>query len=54
LRRGLLFLSVFAVDTRYPGNKASKRQAVAAFRWAERVRNVARALLGIQDRRRAK
>src|SRR5207302_4294084 len=29
LRRGLLFLSDFAVDTRYPGNNASKRQAVA-------------------------
>ena len=25
LRRGLLFLSAFAVDTRYPGNSASKR-----------------------------
>jgi hypothetical protein len=25
LRRGLLFLSLFAVDTRYPGNSASKR-----------------------------
>src|SRR3954467_5515756 len=31
LRRGLLFLSVFAVETRYPGSNASKRQAVAAF-----------------------
>src|SRR5437588_6795768 len=27
LRRGLQFLSEFAVDTRYPGNSASKRQA---------------------------
>src|SRR5438874_10872781 len=26
VRRGLLFLSDFAVDTRYPGNSASKRQ----------------------------
>ena len=42
LRRGLLFLSVFAVDTRYPGNSASKRQAVAALRWAGRVRTPAR------------
>jgi HEPN domain-containing protein len=31
LRRGLLFLSDFAVDTRYPGSSASKRQAAAAF-----------------------
>src|SRR2546422_7966067 len=30
LRRGMLFLSDFAVDTRYPGKNASKRQAVAA------------------------
>jgi HEPN domain-containing protein len=48
LRRGLLFLSVFAVDTRYPGTDASRRQAVAALRWAERVREQARVLLGIR------
>ncbi len=54
LRRGLLFLSVFAVDTRYPGNSASKRQAVAALRWADRVRRRARALLGIRERPRTK
>ncbi len=51
LRRGLLFLSVFAVDARYPGYNASKRQAVAAFRWAGRVRRAARVLLGIQGPR---
>src|SRR5579859_3164726 len=28
LRRGLIFLTDFAVDTRYPGESASKRQAV--------------------------
>jgi HEPN domain-containing protein len=49
LRRGLLFLSVFAVGTRYPGNKATKRQAVAAVRWMERVRTASRELLGMQD-----
>src|SRR5579864_8078781 len=38
LRRGLIFLSDFAVDIRYPGDNASKRQAVAAFRWAGRIR----------------
>src|SRR5229473_154765 len=45
LRRGLLFLSDFAVDTRYPGKNASKRQAIAALRWAGRVRRAARELL---------
>jgi hypothetical protein len=33
LRRGLLFLSDFAVDPRYPGKNANKRQAVAAICW---------------------
>jgi hypothetical protein len=54
LRRGLLFLTDFAVDTRYPGKHASKRQALAALRWMERVRTPARALLGIRERRRRK
>lgn len=54
LRRGLLFLTDFAVDTRYPGKNASKRQAVAALRWASRVRTPARALLGIRNRRRTR
>jgi len=53
LRRGLLFLKVFAVETRYPGSNASKRQAVAALRWADRVRTSARELLGIRERRDA-
>jgi HEPN domain-containing protein len=47
LRRGCVFLTRFAVDTRYPGDDASKRQATAALRWAEKVRAVARALLGL-------
>src|SRR5438445_602056 len=38
LRRGMLFLSVFAVDARYPGEDATKRQAMAALRWSRRVR----------------
>ena len=54
LRRGLLFLTQFAVDSRYPGKNAKKRQAVAALRWVERVRTPARALLSISERRRAK
>jgi HEPN domain-containing protein len=47
VRRGLRFLTEFAVDTRYPGNNATKRQAEAAFRWTTRVRGDARALLGL-------
>ena len=47
LRRGLRFLTEFAVDTRYPGNSATKRQAEAALRWAVRTRTAARALLGL-------
>ena len=54
VRRGLLYLSDFAVDYRYPGNWASKRQAVAALRWAERVRQECRTLLGIKPTRRKK
>jgi HEPN domain-containing protein len=50
--RGLVFLTDFAVDIRYPGNWATKRQAEAAWRWAERVRQTARSLLGIRERPR--
>jgi HEPN domain-containing protein len=52
LRRGLVFLTRFAVGTRYPGDNATKRQAQAALRWAERVRTVCRALLGLPPRPR--
>jgi HEPN domain-containing protein len=52
LRRGMRFLTLFAVDTRYPGENATKRDAVAALRWADRVRTEARSLLGIRTRRR--
>jgi HEPN domain-containing protein len=51
-RRGLEFLTDFAVDVRYPGKKARRRQAVSALRWAERVRRVSRALLGIRRKPR--
>jgi HEPN domain-containing protein len=51
LKRGLTFLTRFAVDIRYPGDSASKREAKAALRWAERVRVAARALLGLGPRR---
>jgi|SRR5665213_262313 len=52
LRRGLIFLSDLAVDTRYPGAEATKRQAAAALRWAERARTAARALLGVREMKR--
>ena len=48
LRRGMLFLKRFAVETRYPGDSASKREAVAALRWAGRVRTECRSLLGLR------
>src|SRR4051794_13478659 len=51
LKRGLLFLTDFAIDTRYPGNSATKRQATSALRWADRVRTAARRILGIKPRR---
>ncbi len=52
LRRGLSFLSKFAVDPRYPGKVVRERQAEAALRWAGRVRKAARKLLGIRPRRK--
>jgi HEPN domain-containing protein len=54
LRRRLLFLSDFAVDVRYPGKNPRKRQALAALRWAGRVRELVRNVLGIRERRRKK
>jgi HEPN domain-containing protein len=51
-RRGLVLLSQFAVETRYPNHHVRKRQAVAALRWAERVRAACRALLGVRPRRK--
>jgi HEPN domain-containing protein len=53
-QRGFKFLTRFAVDTRYPGDRASKRQAQAALRWATRVRIACRGLLGIRPRPRHK
>lgn len=38
LRRGVIFLSDFAVGIRYPGEHATKRQADSALRWAGEVR----------------
>ena len=48
LRRGMHFLTQFAVDYRYPGENATKRQAEAALRWVERVRHALRTRLGLK------
>jgi HEPN domain-containing protein len=50
--RGMAFLNGYAVDVRYPGRDANKRQAEAALRWEDRVRTAARALLGLRPPRR--
>jgi hypothetical protein len=54
LRRGLIFLTDFAVDFRYPGERATKRQAASALRWAGEARDECRALLGVRAPRRRK
>jgi hypothetical protein len=46
LRRGLDFLSRFAVGPRYSLYDARKRQAASALRWAGKVRRACRPLLG--------
>jgi len=48
LRRGLIFLTDFAVDIRYVGDTANKRQAASALRWAGEVRDECRKILGIR------
>jgi HEPN domain-containing protein len=50
-RRGLRFLTDFAVAPRYPGNSASKRKAASAMRWAGRAREACRRFLGIRPPR---
>lgn len=47
LRRGLTFLTRLAVATRYPGDNATKRQAVASLRWAGNARQACRTILGM-------
>ena len=47
LNRGADFLTRFAVETRYPGEGATKRQAVASLRWAEKIRQTVRSQLGL-------
>lgn len=48
LRRGLRFLSNFAVDYRYPGKSATKRRSNSAARWAERIRQEIRKRLTLR------
>jgi HEPN domain-containing protein len=47
-RRGLRFLTGFAVDPRYPLLHTTKRQSASAVRWAREVRQTCRRLLGIK------
>jgi HEPN domain-containing protein len=47
LARGLVSLSRFAVDFRYPGKRATKREMQSTLRWAERVRRELRVRLGL-------
>jgi HEPN domain-containing protein len=54
VHRGLLYLTDFAVDIRYPGNSASRREATSALRWAGQVRVACRANLGLRPPRRRK
>jgi HEPN domain-containing protein len=51
-RRGLEFLSRFAVGPRYPLYDSRKRQAVSALRWAGKVRHACRPLLGLRRGKR--
>jgi HEPN domain-containing protein len=47
-RRGLRFLTGFAVDPRYPLLHTTKRQSASAVRWAREVRHACRDLLGLK------
>jgi HEPN domain-containing protein len=50
LRRGLLLLSAFAVETRYPGENATKRQADAAARIGRRTCGSVRVILRLDPK----
>jgi HEPN domain-containing protein/predicted nucleotidyltransferase len=47
-RRGAKFLSRFAVQPRYPGERAKRREPPAALRWSLRIRTAVRKELGIR------
>jgi HEPN domain-containing protein len=48
VRRSLKTITTYAVETRYPGESTSKRQAVSALKWAGRVRGMCRNFLGLK------
>lgn len=52
LVRYLRKLTDFAVDPRYPGTGTTKREAASALRWAGKVRDACRAILGLRPPRR--
>ena len=52
LHRGAVYLSRFAVETRYPGFPTRRSQANAARRWADQVRAAVRNILGLRPRPR--
>ena len=50
-RRGLNSLSRYAVFTRYIDARTTSRKAMAALRWATKVRDACRELLGVRPKR---
>jgi HEPN domain-containing protein len=54
LRRGLKGLTRFAVDYRYPGSHASKRETLSTLERAKRVRQAIRERLGLDRPKRRK
>jgi hypothetical protein len=53
-RRGMRFLTEFAINTRYPGDNATKRESQGALRRAGQVRDACRQLLKIKTLGRRK
>ena len=53
-RRGMKPLTDFAVVSRYPGANTNMRQTQSALRWAGKMREACRSLLGIPAPRRRK
>jgi len=53
LQEGLAELTHVAVDTRYPGKKASIQDSRSSLKLAEKVRKEIRTRLGLRDRRRS-
>jgi HEPN domain-containing protein len=47
LRRGIGILNRYSVAVRYPGKRTTKRQSQAGLRWADKVRDACRGLLGL-------